>query len=121
KGNRIQLELAYLIQQKLAVALEAAGSSLERTGKGGVSIRDVDDVPAFNQIWVQAFGGHIPATTFWPTSNPGFAIEDARIEINLVALTDDVKAERITLPEAAPTVCDGYPAACGAGDPFVFS
>ena len=121
KGNRIQLELAYLVQKKLAVALEAAGSSLERIVKADVSIRDMNDVPAFNQIWAKACGGNIPATTFWPTSNPGLAIEDARIEINLVALTDDLKAERITLPEAAPTVCDGYPAAVRAGDLLFFS
>src|SRR5688572_4106138 len=75
KGNRIQLELDYLVQRKLKVALEGAGSSLARVVKADVSIRDVNDVPAFNQTWAKAFPGGVPATTFWPTSNPGFAIE----------------------------------------------
>jgi len=116
KGNRIQLELDYLIKRKLKVALEGAGSSLDRVVKADVSIRDMNDVPAFNQVWAKAFGVNIPATTFWPTSNPGFAIEDARIEINLVALADELAAERIDLPEAVPAVCDGHPVALRAGD-----
>jgi enamine deaminase RidA (YjgF/YER057c/UK114 family) len=116
KGNRIQLELDYLIKRKLKVALEGAGSSLERVVKADVSIRDINDVPAFNQVWAKAFGANIPATTFWPTSNPGFAIEDARIEINLVALAEELKAQRIDLPEAAHGICDGHPVAIRAGD-----
>jgi enamine deaminase RidA (YjgF/YER057c/UK114 family) len=116
KGNRIQLELDYLMKRKLEVALEGAGSSLERVVKADVSIRDINDVPAFNQVWARAFEADIPATTFWPTSNPGFAIEDARIEINLVALADELKAERIDVAAASPAVCDGHPVGMRAGD-----
>ena len=54
--------------------------------KANVFLRDIEDVPAFNQIWSEAFGGHPPATAITPTSKPGFAIEDSRIEINLVAI-----------------------------------
>jgi len=114
KGNRIQLELNYLVQKKLKIALEGAGSSLEQVVKADVSIRDVNDVPAFNQVWSKAFDGKVPATTFWPTSNPGLAIEDARVEINLVAYAG--VRERIEVKEAAPFLCDGYPAAIRAGD-----
>jgi enamine deaminase RidA (YjgF/YER057c/UK114 family) len=116
KGERVQLELDYLVKRKLKVALEGAGSSLERVVKADVSIRDMNDVPAFNQVWARAFGANIPATSFWPTSNPGFAIEDARIEINLVALADERRAERIDLAAAAPALCDGHPVAMRAGD-----
>jgi enamine deaminase RidA (YjgF/YER057c/UK114 family) len=121
KGSRIQLEADYLIRKKLQVALEGAGSSLERVVKADVFIYDVNDVPAFNQTWARAFGDHIPATTFVPTTQPGFAIADARIEINLVALTDELKAERIELPEARAAVCDGHPVAIRAGDMLFFS
>ncbi len=116
KGNRIQLELDYLVQRKLKVALEGAGSSLARVVKADVSIRDANDVPAFNQTWAKAFPGGVPATTFWPTSNPGLAIEDARIEINCVATVGDLAAERVDVPRAAPALCDGYPAAMRAGN-----
>ena len=90
KGNRIQLELAYLIRKKLVPALEAAGSSLARVVKADVAITDMGDVPAFNQVWAKAFGGKVPATTFVPTVRPGLAIADARLEITLVALCDDM-------------------------------
>ena len=116
KGNRIQLELDYLVKRKLKVALEGAGSSLERIVKADVSIRDMNDVPAFNQVWAKFFPTGIPATSFWPTANPGLAIEDARIEINCVATEGAVRSERIELREAAPALCDGYPAAVRAGD-----
>lgn len=114
KGNRIQLELDYLVTRKLKVALEGAGSSLAQVAKADVSIRDLNDVPAFNQVWRKHFGDEVPATTFWPTSNPGLAIEDARVEINLVAYAGE--RERIEAKEAAPFLCDGYPAAVRAGD-----
>jgi enamine deaminase RidA (YjgF/YER057c/UK114 family) len=81
-----------------------------------VSIRDMNDVPAFNQVWAKFFPGGVPATTFWPTSNPGLAIEDARIEINCVATEGNPRAERIELPQAAPAVCDGHPVGVRAGD-----
>jgi enamine deaminase RidA (YjgF/YER057c/UK114 family) len=116
KGNRIQLELDYLVQRKLKVALEGAGSSLARVVKADVSIRDMHDVPAFNQVWAKSFPHGVPATTFWPTSTPGFAIEDARIEINCVATEGALQAERIDVREAAPAVCDGHPVGTRAGD-----
>lgn len=116
KGNRIQLELDYLVKRKLKVALEGAGSSLERMVKADVSIRDMNDVPAFNQVWAKFFPGGMPATSFWPTANPGLAIEDARIEINCVAAEGALEARRIELPQAARALCDGYPGAVRAGD-----
>jgi len=121
KGNRIQLELAYLLRQKLAPALEAAGSSLARVVKADVAITDMSAVPAFNQVWARAFGGTVPATTFVPTVRPGLAIADARLEITLVALCDDRQAERVELAEAAPTVCDGHAVAMRAGDLLLLS
>jgi enamine deaminase RidA (YjgF/YER057c/UK114 family) len=121
KGNRIQLELAYIIGRKLVPALEAAGSSLARVVKADVAITDMGDVPAFNQVWARAFGGQVPATTFVPTVRPGLAIADARLEITLVALCDDLQAERIEVAEAVPTVCDGHAVAMRAGDLLLFS
>jgi enamine deaminase RidA (YjgF/YER057c/UK114 family) len=121
KGHRIQLETEYLIRRKLQVALESAGSSLQRVVKADVFLSDIGDVPAFNQVWAKAFGGKVPATTVTTTTQPGFAIADARIEINLVAATDDLQLERIELPAAAASVCDGYPIAVRAGDLLFFS
>jgi len=121
KGQRIQLELEYLLRQKLEPALAAAGSSLARVVKAEVAITDLREVPAFNQVWATAFGGTVPATTFVPTVWPGLAIADARLEITLVALCDDRQAERIEVAEALPTVCDGHAVAMRVGDLLLFS
>jgi enamine deaminase RidA (YjgF/YER057c/UK114 family) len=121
KGQRIQLELAYLLRQKLGPALAAAGPSLARVVKAEVAITDLREVPAFNQVWARAFGGAVTATTFVPTVQPGLAIADARLEITLVALCDDRQAARIEVAEAMPTVCDGHAVAIRAGDLLCFS
>lgn len=121
KGNRIQLEADYIIRNKLIPALTAAGSSLSNVVKAQVYLANIDDVPAFNQIWARHFGAKIPATTFIPTLNPGFAIADARCEINLIALKDSAaNAIAITAPTAM-AVCDGHPLAVRAGDLLLFS
>jgi len=121
KGNRIELEASYLVREKLIPALAGAGLGVGDVVKANVYLADIDDVPAFNQVWAATFGGSIPATTFVPTSKPGFAIADARVEINLVATTNRARTARIESDRAAPAVCDGHPVALRAGDFLLFS
>ena len=120
KGNRIQLEVDYIIRNKFVPALTGAGSSLTNVVKAQAYLRDIQDVPAFNQVWARHFGDRIPATTFVPTLSPGFAIADARCEINLVALTDTGATRREPLG-SSPATCDGHPLAVRAGDLLCFS
>lgn len=121
KGNRITLEAEYVVREKLVPALEGAQLTLKDVVKANVFLRDIDDVPAFNQVWSTAFEGKPPATSITPTSKPGFAIEDSRIEINLVAFADQTKIRRIDDGRAASAVCDGHPVAVRAGDFLLFS
>jgi enamine deaminase RidA (YjgF/YER057c/UK114 family) len=121
KGNRIQLESDYIIRNKLKPALEGAGASLASVVKAQVYLADIHDVPAFNQIWARHFGNAIPATTFIPTLDPGFAIADARCEINLVALVKDGKTSRQPSRIIDPAACDGHPVAVRGGDLLCFS
>jgi enamine deaminase RidA (YjgF/YER057c/UK114 family) len=121
KGNRIQLEANYVIRKKLVPALAGAGLTLQDVVKANVFLWDVEDVPAFNQVWADAFKGAIPATTIIPTSQPGFAIADSRIEINLVATRRREAAVRVEDGRAARAVCTGHPVAVRAGDFLFFS
>jgi enamine deaminase RidA (YjgF/YER057c/UK114 family) len=121
KGNRIQLEADYLIRRKLVPALEGAGASLASVVKAQVYLADIHDVPAFNQVWARHFGKDVPATTFVPTLDPGFAIAEARCEINLVAVTRGGKVPRAPLQGIHPAVCDGHPLAVRAGSLLCFS
>lgn len=120
KGNRIQLEADYIIRNKLVPALQGAGAALASVIKAQVYLADINDVPAFNQVWARHFGEDIPATTFIPTLVPGFAIEEARCEINLMALSNRAVATR-KASGGSPAVCDGHPAAVHGGDLLCFS
>src|SRR5690606_26586664 len=102
----------YIIRTKLEPALRGAGCTLANVVKANVFLADIHDVPAFNQVWRKHFGERIPATTFLPTRNPGFAIADARCEINLVAY----KGRSAAVPVRARPACDGHPVAMKAGE-----
>ncbi|WP_048710638.1 RidA family protein [Microvirga massiliensis] len=115
KGNRIELETRYLIREKLVPALAGAGLSLSDVVKANVYLSDITDLPAFNGIWNEVFGGRMPATTVTPTSQPGFAIAEASLEINLVAASNPAEVERIETDRARMATCSGYPAAVRAG------
>lgn len=121
KGNRIQLETEYLIQNKLLPALAGAGLTLSHVRKATIGLSDLDDLPAMNQVWLKAFGGRPPATTVIPTAKPGFAIADARIEINLIA--HEAAPSPGALPQAgqAGAYGPGYPALSRVGDFLAFS
>ena len=119
KGNRIQLEASYVIREKLEPALAGAGFTLNDVVKANVFLWDINDTPAFNRVWAGAFKGAPPATTILPTSQPGFAIADARIEINLIAMQGG--GRRIQEMRARSAKCDTYPIATRAGDYILFS
>ena len=120
KGNRIQLEVDYIVRKKLVPALEGAGASLSDVVKAQIYVADIDDVPALNQVWCRHFGAELPATTYVPTLNPGFAIADARCEINLVARVPR-GAEKSGISGALPPACEGLPSAVRCGDIVFFS
>jgi enamine deaminase RidA (YjgF/YER057c/UK114 family) len=121
KGNRIQLEADYIIRRKLVPALEGAGAALASVVKAQVYLADIHDVPAFNQVWARHFGAAVPATTYVPTPDPGFAITEARCEINLVAVTRGGRIRPTPLKGSCPAVCDGHPLAVRAGNLLCFS
>jgi enamine deaminase RidA (YjgF/YER057c/UK114 family) len=121
KGNRIQLEADYIVRRKLIPALAGAGSTLKDVVKAQVYLADIEDVPAFNQVWARHFEDDLPPTSYVPTLQPGFAIADARCEINLVALRGAGTARKKALQGGLPPCCDGLPSAVRAGDLVLFS
>jgi len=118
KGTRIKLEADYAMKEKIAVALEGAGSSIASMVKAQVYLRDMQDLPAFNEVWERWFPDPRtrPAVSYIPTSTPGFAIEDARLEINAIGLVDAATTRRRNIDAGFHTGIDGQPAAVLAGD-----
>ena len=89
----IKLETEFIIKRKLTPCLEGAGASLDSVVKAQVYLSDREDVPGFNEVWLSHFKSP-PATTIIATANPGFAINDLRIEINTISLATKGKTKR---------------------------
>jgi enamine deaminase RidA (YjgF/YER057c/UK114 family) len=115
KGTPIKLETAFIIERKLKPSLAAAGAAPETVVKAQVYLRDLDDVPAFNEVWREHFPSP-PATTIIATSTPGFTMAELRIEINTIALTRNGTARKVAVAGDAPPLFDGAAAAVHAGD-----
>ena len=116
KGLPIKLEAEFILREKIAPALKAAGSSLQNIVKCQVYMRDVDDFAPFNEVWAKLFPQAPPATTLIPTANPGFFLADARIEINTIALTDAGKTQKKIVDGGVTPAYRGYSQAVRAGD-----
>jgi enamine deaminase RidA (YjgF/YER057c/UK114 family) len=121
KGLPIRLEAEYIIREKIAPALKAAGSSLDQVVKCQVYMRDADDFGAFNDVWSEFFAHQKPATTLVPTATPGFFLENARIEINTIALKSGAGTRREVVDAGVFPAFRGLPQAIRAGDLLLLS
>jgi Endoribonuclease L-PSP len=81
-----------LIFEKLKRALEAAGSSLDRSVKAQVYLQRVEDFPDFLDVWNAHYQNMPCAVTVVPTKS--FGMVGGIIEINLLALTGGAKREK---------------------------
>jgi enamine deaminase RidA (YjgF/YER057c/UK114 family) len=116
KGTPIKLETEFVIERKLKPALAAAGAALEGVVKAQIYLRDVDDIPAFNEVWAQHFPKAPPATTIITTSTPGFVCEASRIEINTISLRRRGRTRKHVIDAGVPLPYAGHVQAIRAGD-----
>jgi enamine deaminase RidA (YjgF/YER057c/UK114 family) len=121
KGLPIRLEAQYIIREKIGPALKAAGSSLDDVVKCQVYMRDPNDFGSFNDVWAEFFPREKPATTLVPTATPGFFLENARIEINTIALKSGAKTKREVVDAGVFPAFRGLPQAVRAGDLLLLS
>ena len=121
KGLPIRLETEYIIREKIAPALKAAGSSLDNVVKCQVHMRDAADFGSFNDVWSEFFPHEKPATTLVPTATPGFFLSNARIEINTIALKSGASTKRQVVDAGVFPAFRGLPQAIRAGDLLLLS
>ena len=69
--------------ENMKAILEAAGSSLERVVKVTIYMKDVDELPAMNEVFSRYFPVDPPARTTFECAR---LIRDARVEIEAIAL-----------------------------------
>jgi enamine deaminase RidA (YjgF/YER057c/UK114 family) len=117
----IKLETDFIIKQKLMASLEGAGAALDSVVKAQVYLSNRDDVPGFNEVWLSHFKGNPPATTIIATRNPGFVINDLRIEINTISLATAGQTRREVIRGPEPPLFDSWVSAIKCGDLLLLS
>jgi enamine deaminase RidA (YjgF/YER057c/UK114 family) len=116
KGTPIKLETEFVLNRKLKPALETVGNTLDEVVKAQVYLRDVDDIPAFNEVWAKHFGKNPPATSIITTSTPGFICEAGRIEINTISVRKGGGTKKEIIEAEVPMPYAGQVQAVRAGD-----
>ena len=109
KGSPIKLETEFIVSRKLKPALAAVGNTLEEVVKAQVYLRDMDDIPKFNEVWAKHFGDRPPATTIITTSTPGFVCEASRIEINTISVRRGGRTKKQAIDAGVPMPYGGPP------------
>lgn len=116
KGTPIKLETEFVIERKMKPALAAVGNTPADVVKAQVYLRDVNDIPAFNEVWARHFRKAPPATTIITTATPGFICETGRIEINTISLRRGGKTKKQVIDAGVPVAYSGHVQAVRAGD-----
>ena len=116
KGTPIKLETEFVIERKMKPALAVIGNTLPDVVKAQVYLRDVNDIPAFNEVWTKYFRKVPPATTIITTATPGFICETGRIEINTISLRRGGKTKKQVIDAGVPVAYSGHVQAVRAGD-----
>ena len=93
-GQPIKLETEFIITNRIKPSLAIAGSSLTDVVKAQVYLTDPRDYSAFNEVWVAHFGENGPALSIIPCSERGLAVEDGKIEINVLALASEGETKK---------------------------
>jgi enamine deaminase RidA (YjgF/YER057c/UK114 family) len=99
-GIPIRKQTEFLILHKLKPALEAAGSSLERSLKAQIYLANIEDAPDCLDVWNRYYAKIPCAVTVVPTKS--FATVGGIIEINLIALTDTATREKQVIEADIP-------------------
>jgi enamine deaminase RidA (YjgF/YER057c/UK114 family) len=116
KGTPIKLETEFVIERKLKPALASVGNTLAEVVKAQVYLRDINDAPAFNEVWAKHFPKEPPATAIITTATPGFICEVGRIEINTLSVRRGGRTRKQVIDAGVPTAYAGHVQAIRAGD-----
>ncbi len=115
-GQPIKLETEFIITHRIKPSLEIAGSALGDVVKAQVYLTDTRDTSAFNEAWIAHFGDDGPALSIIPCRERGLAVEDGRIEINVLALASDGSTKKQAIEAGVFPGFRGQAQAVRAGD-----
>ncbi len=115
-GSDIQLQTEYILQN-LKKTFEAAGSSLDNVVKAQVFLTDLNNVPAFDEVWKRHFKAPPPRTT---VGTSGLLVRDTLVEIDLIAYVPRAGLKAEVIKSGAPKPLANYAEAIAIGD-YVFA
>ncbi|MGH7388360.1 MAG: RidA family protein [Candidatus Rokuibacteriota bacterium] len=113
EGSSIRRQTDFVLKN-LALALEAAGSSLDQVVKAQVWLADVNDLPRMEDSWRAAFPTEPPARTVLPAT--AFGVVGGIIEVNLIALRSGGAIRKQVPPVTCPIPLGHASAVVRAGD-----
>ena len=109
-------QVHYVITDRLAPSLKAAGSALELSVKAQAYIRGVENFPDFMDVWSQHFRDIPCAVTLVPAKD--YANTEGMIEINLIALRNNANRRKQVVATGIPEIATYGP--CVRAGEFVF-
>ena len=113
EGSAIRRQTEYILKN-LALALEAAGSAMERVVKAQIWLADMADLPRMEDAWRAAFPKDPPARTVLPAI--GFGCEGGIIEVNLIAVRNGGAVQKEVVRANCPVPLGHASPAVRAGD-----
>jgi enamine deaminase RidA (YjgF/YER057c/UK114 family) len=93
-------QVHYVITERLAPSLKAAGSSLEQSLKAQAYVRGVENFPDFLDVWSQHFRDIPCAITVVPAKD--YSSAESSLEINLIALRNGASRRKQVIDTAVP-------------------
>lgn len=111
-GSDIKLQTHYILGN-LKQTFEAAGSSLDHVVKAQVFMTDLDNFPAFDEVWREYFKVPPARTTVGTT---GLLVPGTLVEIDLIGYAPGRGVEHKPIKSAAPTPLANYTEGFVVGD-----
>jgi enamine deaminase RidA (YjgF/YER057c/UK114 family) len=101
-GSEVCKQAEFIIRERLAPALAAAGSSLGQALKAQVYLGNTNGFGDFLEVWDEHFREIPCALTVVPTKS--FGTVGGIVEINLLALTDDARRKKEVVAADIPAM-----------------
>lgn len=115
-GQSIKLETEFIINERIVPSLAMGGAGLRDIVKAQAYLTDPDDYSAFNEVWSKYFRDSPAALSVIPCAERGLAVEDGKLEINVLAMKPSNGISRQVVDAGVPMAFNDQPQAVRAGD-----
>ncbi len=115
-GQPIKLETEFIINERIIPSLAMGGAELGDIVKAQAYLTDPGDYSAFNEVWSKYFCDSPAALSVIPCAERGLAVEDGKLEINVLAMKSSNGISGQVIDAGVPMAFNDQPQAVKAGD-----